>query len=73
MNAPKTLHHIAVLIVMAKGLPEDVLDEMVEVDGKLLSAAEANAHFDQLLLRGFKWIPQCENVDAQGRCLGHAV
>lgn len=74
MNPPTvTKYHIAVLIADAKGLPAHILDGMVEVDGKLLSADEANTHFDNLLLQGFKYIPQCENVDAAGRCQGHAV
>jgi hypothetical protein len=37
-----------------------------------LTDEAARAHLDSLKAKGFKFAPTCDDVDAEGRCAGHA-
>ena len=63
---------------MHMGITIQFIEDMARETGKGvghyfdITDEEAQAHLDDLKARGFKLVPTCDNVDAEGQCAGHA-
>ncbi|MCG3147977.1 MAG: hypothetical protein PCFJNLEI_01418 [Verrucomicrobiae bacterium] len=52
-------------------VPDDLLPLDLRVNGKVLTLVETRKHFAALRARGYRWLPECDNIDEHGRCRGH--
>jgi len=65
------MHHTAVSITSLLRLPDAQLGGVLLHDGRPLPAGEARIRLKGMRTQGYVYIPPCDNVAADGRCLGH--
>ncbi|TAK77816.1 MAG: hypothetical protein EPO16_04745 [Dehalococcoidia bacterium] len=51
----------------AAGRPQSFLT----AEGGPVSYEDARAYLDELTAQGLRFVPSCDNTDAEGRCAGH--
>ncbi len=61
--------HIRATIGYARGYVEQFGEDHGMGD---LTADEVRTELDRMQAAGMKYVPSCDNIDAEGACIGHA-
>lgn len=64
-------HHTAVSISCLMRLPDAQLHGLLLHNGRPMTAGEARIRLKVMRQEGYAYIPPCDNVGPDGRCLGH--